>query len=173
MTAEQSALVEEHIWLPYAIVRGWKGRLMPHIDVCDLEGEALLALCVAATRYVPGGPVVFREYARHRIQGAVLDALRRHCMVNGVARGSSSPLFFDLTRLEIHPTADPALDVEHLLAREVMRRVRQLPPRQARVLIRWLASEPWANTVREFKVSEVYLHELKNKALNSLRKSFK
>ena len=52
------------------------GRLPPSVDLDDLIGAGLLGLMDAADRFEEDRAIPFEAYARTRIQGAILDALR-------------------------------------------------------------------------------------------------
>ncbi|MCA9488351.1 MAG: FliA/WhiG family RNA polymerase sigma factor [Myxococcales bacterium] len=70
------ALVAEHYPLACAIARRTHARLPKGVDVDDLIGTAVMGLIEAVERYDPARGVCFRSYAKHRIQGAILDSLR-------------------------------------------------------------------------------------------------
>lgn len=65
----------------YALARGIARRLYPRLprtlDLDDLTSVAVLGLVDAIDRYDDGRGVPFEAYARLRIRGAVLDAVRR------------------------------------------------------------------------------------------------
>lgn len=50
--------------------------LPPHIELSDLQSDAMLGLVRAARDYDPARKIKFYTYARHRIHGAVIDGLR-------------------------------------------------------------------------------------------------
>ena len=52
------------------------GRLPPSVDLDDLIGAGLLGLMDAVDRFEEERAIPFEAYARTRIQGAILDALR-------------------------------------------------------------------------------------------------
>ncbi|MCB9684808.1 MAG: FliA/WhiG family RNA polymerase sigma factor [Alphaproteobacteria bacterium] len=70
------ALVAEHYPLACAIARRTHARLPKGVDLDDLIGTAVMGLIEAVERYDPSRGVCFRSYAKHRIQGSILDSLR-------------------------------------------------------------------------------------------------
>ena len=70
-------LVMAHIDLVRALA-GQVGRRLPsHVERSELVSVGLMGLLDAAERYQPAMGVPFDAFARRRIQGAILDALRR------------------------------------------------------------------------------------------------
>jgi RNA polymerase sigma factor for flagellar operon FliA len=67
----------EHLGLAGQIAGKISKRLPPHVDQADLYQDACRGLLEAAMRYNRGTGVPFGAYARRRIEGAVLDGLRR------------------------------------------------------------------------------------------------
>ncbi len=74
---EQDAIVRQHAQLVYRIVRQVAERLPPSVDREDLFGAGMVGLLEAIQKFEPDRGIVFEAYARIRIRGAVLDALRR------------------------------------------------------------------------------------------------
>lgn len=75
--SEQDAIVRQHAPLVYRIVRQVAERLPPSVDREDLFGAGMVGLLEAIQKFEPDRGIVFEAYARIRIRGAVLDALRR------------------------------------------------------------------------------------------------
>ena len=73
---ERNALVEEHRRLAAVIAASFHRRFPGRFELDDLVQIGVLGLIDAAARYQPWRGVPFRAYARHRIRGAILDALR-------------------------------------------------------------------------------------------------
>jgi RNA polymerase sigma factor FliA len=68
--------VVEYYPLAQAIAKRTHARLPKGIDLDDLVSSAVIGLMEAVERYDPSRGVAFRSYAKHRIQGAILDLLR-------------------------------------------------------------------------------------------------
>lgn len=51
-------------------------RLPPHVEVDDLVQDGVVGLLTAAARFEEGRSVPFEGFVKHRIRGAILDALR-------------------------------------------------------------------------------------------------
>jgi len=73
----QHQLVIDTIPLAAAIAATIAKRVPRHIDPQDLFQDACVGLLHARNRYDPERGIGFRTYARGRINGAVLDGLRR------------------------------------------------------------------------------------------------
>jgi RNA polymerase sigma factor for flagellar operon FliA len=97
-------------------------RLPRGVDLDDLMSSAVTGLLEAMDRYDPAREVSFQTYAKHRIQGAVMDSLRNsdwvprsvrrkaHALEQArhhlAERGGSAPNRDDLARyLELSPEA--------------------------------------------------------------------
>jgi RNA polymerase sigma factor for flagellar operon FliA len=65
-------------YYPLARTIAWKTwrRLPPGADLDELVGAAVVGLIEAVQRFEPARGVEFTTFAKHRIRGAVLDALR-------------------------------------------------------------------------------------------------
>lgn len=75
-TDKRRSLLCEYYPLARTIARRTWARMARGVDPDDLESAAVLGLFDAVDRYEPGRGVSFQAYAKHRIQGAVLDSLR-------------------------------------------------------------------------------------------------
>jgi RNA polymerase sigma factor FliA len=76
ISADAATLIVEYYPLARTIAKRTHGRLPKGIDLDDLVSTAVIGLIEAVERYDPGRGVAFKSYAKHRIQGAILDALR-------------------------------------------------------------------------------------------------
>jgi RNA polymerase sigma factor FliA len=72
----RDALVMSHVGLVKAMANRLARRLPPQVEVSELIGVGVLGLIDAAGRYRPSLGVPFDAFARCRIHGAMLDALR-------------------------------------------------------------------------------------------------
>jgi len=74
----RNQLIESHIDLAKALARR-KYRNSPHnlVRLDDLESDAMLGLVQAANSFDASKGNLFRTYAGHRINGAMLDGLRK------------------------------------------------------------------------------------------------
>ncbi|MGE0813510.1 MAG: sigma-70 family RNA polymerase sigma factor [Vicinamibacterales bacterium] len=69
-------LVMEHVGLVKAMASRLANRLPPQVEVSELVSVGVLGLIDAAGRFRPSLGVPFSAFARRRIHGAMLDALR-------------------------------------------------------------------------------------------------
>jgi RNA polymerase sigma factor for flagellar operon FliA len=74
--SERDRLVVDHIGLVKATAHRLAQRLPSHVETTDLISIGVLGLIDAASRYRPSMGVPFDAFARRRVQGAMLDALR-------------------------------------------------------------------------------------------------
>ena len=74
--ADRDRLVMEHMGLVKATAYRLMQRVPSQVDVSDLIGVGVLGLIEAAQRFRPSSGVPFDAFARQRLQGAMLDALR-------------------------------------------------------------------------------------------------
>ena len=72
----RDALVMSHVGLVKSMAGRLARRLPPQVEVSELIGVGVLGLIDAAGRYRPSLGVPFDAFARCRIHGAMLDALR-------------------------------------------------------------------------------------------------
>ena len=75
-TAERDRLVMAHVSLVKQLAQRLAQRLPPQVESNELMGVGVLGLVEAANRFQPSLGVPFDAFARRRIQGAMLDALR-------------------------------------------------------------------------------------------------
>ena len=110
--AGRDRLVLEHLPLVRAIARRVHENLPVHVDLDDLVHAGVLGLFDAANRYNAGKQVVFSNYAKHRIKGAILDSLRqldwasrdmrrRHKQVEAATRDLAAELQRNPTEAEV------------------------------------------------------------------------
>jgi RNA polymerase sigma factor for flagellar operon FliA len=69
-------LVMDHVGLVKSLAQRLAQRLPAQVEMTDLISVGVLGLIDAATRYKPSTGVPFDAFARRRVQGAMLDALR-------------------------------------------------------------------------------------------------
>jgi RNA polymerase sigma factor for flagellar operon FliA len=74
--ADRDRLVMEHVGLVKATAHRLARRLPPQVEVTDLISIGVLGLIDAAGRYRASMGVPFDAFARRRVHGAMLDALR-------------------------------------------------------------------------------------------------
>ncbi|MEO7191695.1 MAG: FliA/WhiG family RNA polymerase sigma factor [Vicinamibacterales bacterium] len=74
---QRDALVMAHVELVRSVASRLSRRLPSHVEVSELVSVGILGLIDAATRYQPALGVPFDAFARRRVHGAMLDALRR------------------------------------------------------------------------------------------------
>ena len=72
----RNALVLRHYTLVQRIARQIHSRLPQSVELDDLVSVGVVGLIESIARYNPSRGVPFDTYARHRIRGAILDALR-------------------------------------------------------------------------------------------------
>jgi len=75
--AQRDQLVLDHLSLVRMLASRLSRRLPSHVDGTELVGVGVMGLVDAAGRYEPSTGVPFDAFARQRIHGAMLDALRR------------------------------------------------------------------------------------------------
>ena len=73
---DRDQLVLEHVGLVKTLAQRLVQRLPAQVEVNDLISVGVLGLIDAATRYKASTGVPFDAFARRRVQGAMLDALR-------------------------------------------------------------------------------------------------
>jgi len=74
--ADRDRLVTEHVGLVRRMARRLAQRLPTQFELDDLISVGVMGLMDAAGRYRPSTGVPFEAFARRRIRGAMLDALR-------------------------------------------------------------------------------------------------
>jgi RNA polymerase sigma factor for flagellar operon FliA len=73
---DQNQLVLQHVPLVKALAHRLAQRLPAQVEVTDLISVGMVGLIEAARRYRPATGVPFEAFARRRLKGAMLDALR-------------------------------------------------------------------------------------------------
>ena len=76
ITADAASLIVEYYPLARTIAKRTHSRLPKGIDLDDLVSTAVIGLIEAVERFDANRGVAFKSYAKHRIQGAILDSLR-------------------------------------------------------------------------------------------------
>jgi RNA polymerase sigma factor for flagellar operon FliA len=74
--SDRDRLVMQHIKLVKSLAQRLAQRLPSQVEMNDLIGVGVIGLIDAAARYRPSTGVPFDAFARRRVQGAMLDALR-------------------------------------------------------------------------------------------------
>lgn len=92
LTAERQELALRHYPMAQAIARRIHHRLPNNIDVDDLISAGVTGLLEAIDRYDSTRAVPFEVYAKHRIHGAVVDALRAQDWVSRSVRRKATSL---------------------------------------------------------------------------------
>ncbi|MGE3276362.1 MAG: sigma-70 family RNA polymerase sigma factor [Vicinamibacterales bacterium] len=74
--AERDQLVMDHVPLVKTLAQRLAQRLPSQVEMNDLVSVGIMGLIDAASRYRASSGVPFEAFARRRVQGAMLDALR-------------------------------------------------------------------------------------------------
>lgn len=126
LTRDARSQIVEYYPLAKAIAKRTHSRLPRGVDLDDLISTAIMGLIEAVERYDPSRGVAFESYAKHRIQGAILDSLRatdwvpravrrRADLVEGARRELRSTLGRMPTIPEIAAHLDLRVDEIHAL----------------------------------------------------------
>ncbi len=75
--AERARLVESHLDLSRKAAAMVHARVRDHVDFEELVAMGNAGLAEAASRYDPARGVLFSTFAWYRVQGAIIDGLRR------------------------------------------------------------------------------------------------
>ncbi len=75
LTPQQAELVRSHLWLVDVVVTAMRGSWPRHVDRAELVSAGRMGLVEAASRFDPERGD-FTGFARMRIRGALIDALR-------------------------------------------------------------------------------------------------
>jgi RNA polymerase sigma factor FliA len=75
--SRRDQLITEHLPLVTAIAAHIQKSLPVHVELDDLVHAGVMGLVDAATKYRDDKEVAFPTYAKYRIRGAILDALRQ------------------------------------------------------------------------------------------------
>jgi RNA polymerase sigma factor for flagellar operon FliA len=73
----RSALIERHVALPRRAAAMLHPRVREHVDLDELIAMGNLGLAEAASRFDPDHGASFSTFAWYRVQGAMIDGLRR------------------------------------------------------------------------------------------------
>ncbi len=79
--AQRASLVEAHRFLVWKAVRLVWPRVKGHVERDDLVALGDLGLVEASTRYAADGGASFATFAWYRVQGAIVDGLRRSAVL--------------------------------------------------------------------------------------------
>jgi RNA polymerase sigma factor FliA len=114
--SERDRLVVSHIGLVKAVAHRLAQRLPPQVEIPDLISIGVLGLMDAAGRYRSALGVPFDAFARRRVQGAMLDALRDLDWAPRSLRKMRRELDLALSRLRHELRREPT---EEEIAREL------------------------------------------------------
>ena len=175
--------LEEYLPMVAGIARGIHDKLPQFVDLDEMIAAGRLGLVDAAAKYDPTMNVPFRAYAKHRIRGAILDALRTNDWMTRDARvrhktlGEDAPA--NVGPVAIEPYAELIVDqrpgaqeaLELASARElVAKAMATLPERYRRVLILYYTHELTQLEIsRELGVNESRVGQIRHRALGMLR----
>jgi RNA polymerase sigma factor for flagellar operon FliA len=107
---ERDRLVTEHVALVKATAHRLAQRLPSQVEVSDLISIGVLGLIDAAGRYQPSLGVPFDAYARRRVHGAMLDALRELDWAPRSLRKTRRDLDLAIARLRHELRREPSED---------------------------------------------------------------
>jgi RNA polymerase sigma factor for flagellar operon FliA len=136
--AEREALIVRHTRTVKAVAREIRARLPSHVELDDLVGYGTVGLVIATDRFDRARSVPFEAYARSRIRGAILDALRkadwvprgvrrRSRLIEGARARLTASLGRDPSRSEMARALDLALpEFDRLERTAVVRRIGSL-----------------------------------------------
>jgi RNA polymerase sigma factor FliA len=148
-------LVEDHLPLVRSIVERMRRKLPSTIEADDLHSIGLSGLVEAAHRYQPSGEGSFAGYATPRIQGAILDELRRMDSMSRGNRAKAKRLGSAMNKVRLEQGTNysqEALCAEmNLSAEEVAALMEDVKPVK-------IISLDWADSESDFE--EESLHEL-------------
>jgi len=128
----RDALIRAHIGLARSLALRMAGRVPASVDLDDLVSAGLLGLLDAADRFDASRAIPFEAYARTRIQGAILDALRAedHLSRRDRRRGREADRAEDRMRMKLG--RELSVEESHKVRRGVPR---ALPHAQAFVRV--------------------------------------
>lgn len=184
LSPDTAALVTGHVELVKKMAGHLAKNLPPHVSVDDLVGAGQLALVEVAQRFDPSTGASFRAYASHRIQGAMLDELRKNDTVSrdrrrAIREGTDSPDALPVPRL-VEDTAAAAVPIEAEALDEQMDRLRRavavqaavarLPPK-LRAVYRQRVEQGWklSQIASHFQVTEPRACQLYAEVVRRLR----
>ena len=101
-TSRQTMIIE-HYPMVRAMAYRIHQRLPRQVDVDDLISAGVLGLITACNRYDSGRAVPFETYARHRVRGAIVDAIRAMDWVPRSVRRKAD--YIETTRKTLHRQA--------------------------------------------------------------------
>lgn len=76
--AQRAALAAQHLDLPRRVARIIHARIREHLEFEELVALGNLGLAEACDRWDPAQGAAFRAFAYYRVQGAILDGIRRN-----------------------------------------------------------------------------------------------
>lgn len=137
----RDSLVMQHVPLVRTLALRLAQRLPPQVDLSDLISVGTLGLIDAASRYRAGTGVPFDAFARRRVQGAMLDALREMDWAPRSARrlrrnvdAAIAKLRHELQREPVEDELAKALSVSEEEMRRILEQLSNLDVAQVRQL---------------------------------------
>lgn len=177
MTDAQRSIVEQHGDLVGQIVWPLVKRVpRSAIDADDLLQAGRVGLCEAAIRWRPETGVPFGAFARRRIFGAAVDALRDVALVSGCRKKRGGRHAVGVNQFET--MAERGFDVgsvedvnQPLAARQIERLICRVPDVRRRACLRgWARGLPQLTLARVLGVSPSRVSQLTADALADLKK---
>ena len=106
-TNPQQELILAHYPMVRSVAYRIHKRLPRQVDVDDLISAGVLGLIAACERYDASRSVPFDTYARHRVRGAIVDALRAMDWVPRSVRRKADQIDHARRRLRLHSGRRP------------------------------------------------------------------
>ena len=120
---DRDAVIRTHIGLARNLALRLAGRVPASVDLGDLIGAGVLGLIEAVDRFDPSRAIPFEAYARTRIQGAILDAMRAEDHLSRRERRRTREADRAEDRLRMKLGRDLTVDESHRARRGVARTV--------------------------------------------------
>lgn len=146
-TSSRNALIEAHLPFAYKLATKFCAYHKIEQDAEDVRSAAVVALCIAASRFDPEQGNAFATFAYYHIDGAIKDSAKRAIKAQRVAEACAAEPFesqglnfyvvTDLDTGQRHVEASYAVKQspeDSCFAKEVRRAVRRLPRRDRRLL---------------------------------------
>lgn len=179
LTNEQRALVERHSYL--ARYMAGVMRCPASMEKADLLSSAYYALCLAASRWRPGGGASFRTYAIQKIRWAIQEKIRTAAggaRSRGQASVSlSSPIMSPggadtgLTLGDTIPGDDESTVMEDVRLRLTMEAIDSLPARMQDVIRGRLSGDSFDDIGRRLGVTESRAKQIEQQAIRELQRA--
>jgi RNA polymerase sigma factor for flagellar operon FliA len=185
----RETIIVQHLTHVHALAK----RLRSHVPTCvtldDLIGAGTIGLIQAVDRFQPSRGLQFATYAKHRIQGAMLDFLReedplsrterrRTRTANATAEGAL-PTTISLEQLPAYEPQSEYAPARGFLTRFADRvdlgRARECLSERENRVISLLFDLDWQNraVARQLGVNESRVSQIRHAALSKLRAHFR